>query len=105
MRTAAKIIRHDEHRLSPTTHLPTMTYGRGPPARLATVNLARGSRGSIASAVAVRIWHMAASPQGGEVDSGRRGATVVPRRGRSMVGSQPVEQCGLDRTDAMHHQH
>src|SRR6266487_6954227 len=64
---------------------------------------AEGWPWSIAPADAVCIWRMAVSPQDAEVDSGRRAVPVLPGPGRSLVGSQPVEQCGLDSTDAMHH--
>src|SRR5436309_15333946 len=60
---------------------------------------------SIAPADAVCVWRMAVSPQDAEVDSGRRAVPVLPGPGRSLVGCQPVEQCGLDSTDAMHHRH
>src|SRR5436190_1971015 len=50
-------------------------------------------------------WRMAESAHGGEVDSGGRTVPVLPGPGRSLVGFQPVEHCGLDSTDAMHHRH
>ena len=57
------------------------------------------------NADAVCISRVAVSPQDAEIGPGRRAVPVLPGPGRSLVGSQPVEQCGLDSTDAMHHRH